>query len=102
MDGILTEISDPFALSSWHLNGSATVGRTNRKLMPPRATQLQERANYCRRMAVGAADRKFAAMLLTLAAEYEMEVTRVQAQREVSTAPRKVKEIASAHATLSG
>jgi hypothetical protein len=70
--------------------------------MPSRATQLQERANYCRRLAVGAADRKFAATLLALAAEYEVEVTRIEAQTEGTTALRKAEPALNANGMPAG
>lgn len=65
------------------------MGRTNRKLIKlSRSKQLQERANYCRRLADGAADPKFTATLQALADEYEGKAARVEAQMETAATLR--------------
>ena len=69
------------------------MGRTNRKMIKPvRSRQLLERANYCKRLAVGAADPKFAAMLQALADEYEVEASRTEAQMETLATLREPAE----------
>ena len=79
------------------------MGRTNRKLIKPcRSKQLHERANYCRHLAVGAADPKFTATLQALADEYEVEAARVEAQMETPATPREPAEVRNAHPELTG
>jgi hypothetical protein len=73
------------------------VGRTNRKLIKPsRSKLLHERAIFCKRLAVGAADPKFAATLQALADEYEGEAARSETQIETHSTPR---ELARANST---
>lgn len=53
------------------------MGRTNRNLIKQsRSQQLYERAVFCKRLAIGAADANFAATLQALADEYEGEAAR--------------------------
>lgn len=59
------------------------MGRTNRKLIKPsRSQQLYERAVFCKRLAIGAADANFAATLQALADEYEGEAAQAASQTE--------------------
>jgi hypothetical protein len=63
--------------------GVRRVGRTNRKLIKQsRSQQLYERAVFCKRLAIGAADANFAATLQALADEYEGEAARAASQME--------------------
>jgi len=79
------------------------VGRTNRKLIKPsRSKQLQERTNYCRCLAIGAAEPKFTATLQALANEYEGEAERVEAQMETAATLRESAEVRTAHPELAG
>jgi hypothetical protein len=79
------------------------VGRTNRKLIKPsRSRQLQERANSCKRLAIGAVDPKFAAKLQALADEYEAEAARVEAQMEIPATLREPAEVRNAYPELTG
>jgi hypothetical protein len=79
------------------------VGRTNRKLIKPsRYKQLHERATFCKRLALGAADPKFAATLQALADEYEGEAARVETQMETSTRARELAEARNAYPKLTG
>ncbi len=79
------------------------MGRTNRKLIKPsRSAQLQGRADFCMRLAVGAGDPKFAAKLQVLADEYEAEAARVEALKEISSMPREPTEIRSAGPEFTG
>jgi hypothetical protein len=72
------------------------VGRTNRKLIKPsRSKQLRTRAVFCKSLAVAVGNPRFAAMLRTLAAEYESEAERA-AQVETPDMPRRFEEIRSA------
>lgn len=66
------------------------MGRTNRKLIKQsRSKQLYERAVFCKRLAVGAADPKFAATLQALADEYESEAARAATQMETPGTPQE-------------
>lgn len=79
------------------------MGRTNRKLIKPsRYKQLHERATFCKRLALGAADPKFAATLQALADEYEGEAARVETQMETSTRARELAEARNAYPKLTG
>ena len=65
------------------------MGRTNCKLIKPSGSkQLHERANFFKRLAVGAADPNFAAKLQTLVDEYEGEAARVETQAATPAMPR--------------
>ena len=66
------------------------VDRTNRKLInQTRSKQLHERAAFCKRLAVGAADPKFVATLQALADEYEDEAVRAATRMETPGTPRE-------------
>jgi hypothetical protein len=79
------------------------VGRTNRKLIKPsRSKQLHERATFCKRLALGAADPKFAAMLQALVDEYEGEAARAETQMETPATARELAEARNAYAELTG
>ena len=72
------------------------VGRTNRKLIKPsRSKQLRTRAVFCKSLAVAVGNPRFAAMLRTLAAEYEDEAERA-AQIETPDMPRRFEAICKA------
>ena len=76
---------------------------TNRKLLKAsRSKQLLERATYCKRLAVGAADPSFAAKLQTLADEYEGEAARVETQMAPRAVPRVRAEAGGAYPDLTG
>ena len=78
------------------------MGRINRKLTKPsRSRQLEERANSCKRLAIGAADPKFAAKLQKLADEYEAEAARVKAQVEMLPTLRELAKPRIAHPAFS-
>jgi hypothetical protein len=73
------------------------VDQTNSKLIEQhRSKQLYERAFFFKRLAIGAADPKFATKLQVLVDEYESEAARAELKMEQHTAPR---ETAGAHAT---
>jgi hypothetical protein len=79
------------------------VDGTNRKLMKPsRSRQLLERATFCKRLAVGAADPSFAATLQTLADEYEGEAARVETQTATRAVSRGSAEAGGAYPDLTG
>jgi hypothetical protein len=68
--------------------GNATVGRPNCELIKPYGSkQLRERAMFFKRLAVGAADPKFAAKLQTLVDEYEGEAARAERSLETRATP---------------
>ena len=65
------------------------MGRTQRKLIKPsRTEQLRDRAVFCKRLADGAGDRKFAEKLQGLIDEYEREAARAASLEEPSSAPQ--------------
>jgi hypothetical protein len=69
-------------------NGSTTVGRPNCELIKRYGSKdLQARAMYFKRLAVGAADPKFAAKLQVLVDEYEGEAARMEREAEMSDLP---------------
>jgi hypothetical protein len=73
------------------------VSQTKGKLIKQsRSKQLYERAFLFKRLAVGAADPKFAAKLQTLADEYEGEAARAASLMEAPTMPLERKEARSA------
>ena len=79
------------------------MGRTNRKLIKlSRSKQLRERATFCKRLALGAADPKFAAMLQALADGYEGEAARAETQMETPATARELAEGRNAYAELTG
>lgn len=79
------------------------MGRTNRKLIKPsRSKLLHERATFCKRLAVGAADPKFAATLQSLADEYEGEAARAETQMETHATPRELAQAGSICLELTG
>lgn len=83
--------------------GSATVDGTNRKLTKPsRSRQLLERATFCKRLAVGAADPGFAGTLQALADEYEGEAARVETQMATRVTSRDRAKARSAYPELTG
>ena len=64
------------------------MGRSNCKLIKPSGSrQLHDRAIFFKRLAVGAADPKFAAKLQALVDEYEGEAARVEAPVETPATP---------------
>ena len=68
--------------------GNATVGRANCELNKPYGSKhLRERAMFFKRLAVGAADPKFAAKLQTLVDEYEGEAARAERILETPITP---------------
>lgn len=79
------------------------MGRTNRKLIKPsRYKQLHERATFCKRLALGADDPKFAATLQALADEYEGEAARAEPQMETPATARDLVEARNAYPKLTG
>ncbi|MCK1515462.1 hypothetical protein IVB22_23490 [Bradyrhizobium sp. 190] len=73
------------------------VDRTNNKsIKQHRSKQLYERAFFFKRLAIGAADPKFAVKLQALVDEYESEAARAELEMEQHAAPR---ETAGVHAT---
>jgi hypothetical protein len=69
------------------------VGRTIRKLIKQsRSKQLYERAFFFKRLAIGAADPKFAAKLQPLADEYEGEAARAALLMEAQGMPGEREE----------
>ena len=75
------------------------MGRTNRKLIKlSRSKQLHERASFCKRLALGAADPKFAAKLQALADEYEGEAAaETQMEAPATRATRMARTLRSFH-----
>lgn len=72
------------------------MGRTNRKLIKPsRSKQLRSRAVFCKSLAVAVGNVRFAAMLRTLADEYEGEAQRA-ALVETPDVPRRFERIRNA------
>ena len=72
------------------------MGQTIRKVIEQsRSKQLHERAFFFKRLAVGAADPKFAAKLQTLADEYEGEAARAASLMEAPVMPIEREEAPS-------
>ena len=79
------------------------MGRTKRKLIKQsRSKQLYERAFFCKRLAIGAADPTFAAKLQVLADEYEDEAAREASPMEAPGMPREHEAARSAPARHTG
>lgn len=73
------------------------VDQTNNKsIKQHRSKQLYERAFFFKRLAIGAADPKFATKLQVLVDEYEGEAARAKSEMEETGSPR---ETAGAHGT---
>jgi len=65
------------------------VGRTQRKLIKPsRIELLRQRAVFCKRLADGAGDRRFAEKLQGLIDEYERVAAQAASLEETSGAPQ--------------
>jgi hypothetical protein len=71
------------------------VDQTNKLIEQHRSKQLYERAVFFQRLAIGAADTKFATKLQVLVDEYESRAARAKLEMEQHAAPR---ESAGAHA----
>lgn len=70
---------------------------SNKSITQHRSKQLYERAFFFKRLAIGAADPKFATKLQVLVDEYESEAARAKA--EIMEQPAASRETAGAHAT---
>jgi hypothetical protein len=68
----------------------------NKSITQHRSKQLYERAFFFKRLAIGAADPKFAMKLQVLVDEYESEAARAKA--EIMEQPAAPRETAGAHA----
>lgn len=67
------------------------MGRTRRKLIKPsRTEQLRDRAVFCKRLADGAGDRRFAEKLQGLIDEYERGAALAASLEETSGAPQRL------------
>ena len=73
------------------------MGRTRRKLIKPsRTEQLRDRAVFCRRLADGAGDRRFAEKLQGLIDEYERGAALAASLEEPSGAPQGFRDTPTA------
>jgi len=70
--------------------------KDDKSLKQYRSKQLYERAFFFKRLAIGAADPKFATKLQTLVEEYEKEAARAKLEIEQPAGPR---ETTAAHGT---
>jgi hypothetical protein len=67
------------------------VSQTNNKSTKQRQSkQLYERAFFFKRLAIGAADPKFATKLQVLVDEYEGEAARAESEMEEPGSPREI------------
>jgi hypothetical protein len=74
--------------------GRAVDQNDDKSLKQYRSKQLYERAFFFKRLAIGAADPKFATKLQALVDEYEKEAARAKLEIEQPAGPR---ETAAAH-----
>jgi hypothetical protein len=68
--------------------GGAVDHKNDKPLQHRRSEQLRERAFFFKRLAIGAADAKFAAKLQVLVDEYEREAARAKLELEQVATPR--------------